>query len=261
MQRMKADYNNITKELEKRQESNKEALVLKEQLREAKAKLVNLTEESKRLKETLNALRREKTEIQSQLSKFEEKSELMHIESKLYNEKYKEELKVTQDLKNECERLKLELARAQDKTRIIEEYQDKVDQYAEQLKSKQDEILANKKEIENLNEIHSAEEARWEWLIKAKESELYQVQDLLTKTKGRLLSFEEEVKKKEGLDTHLQKLEDDLRIAKSETERIAVEKEEIRKYAESLLSKLKKKDASSDFLVFLIWRYNRLIEG
>eukprot|EP00826_Nyctotherus_ovalis_P036950 TRINITY_DN3328_c0_g1_i11.p2 TRINITY_DN3328_c0_g1~~TRINITY_DN3328_c0_g1_i11.p2 ORF type:complete len:251 (+),score=113.24 TRINITY_DN3328_c0_g1_i11:889-1641(+) len=249
MQKMKSEYNHVTRELEKRQESDKEAVVLREQLAETKGKLLTATEELSRAKEVLNALRKEKTEIQSQSSKLEEKSELMYIESKLYNEKYKEELKATQELKNECERLKLELARAQDKSRIIEEYQDKVEQLGKQLKSKQEEIAANKKEIENLNGILSAEEARWEWLIKARENELYQVQDALAKAKARLATSEEEHKKKEQADSLLRKAEADLAEAKGEAEKIAVEKEEIRKYAESLLGKLKKKDTNSTYLV------------
>eukprot|EP01022_Parablepharisma_sp_SALTPOND_P001207 TRINITY_DN105835_c0_g1_i1.p6 TRINITY_DN105835_c0_g1~~TRINITY_DN105835_c0_g1_i1.p6 ORF type:complete len:313 (-),score=80.51 TRINITY_DN105835_c0_g1_i1:6865-7803(-) len=249
LKRLQEEYDRVTKELQKSHGESKGNTNLKEQLANLKERLGSVTEELNRKNETLQAVRKEKLEIQEQCRKWEEKSELMAIESGLYNEKYNDAIKDVQDVKNEYERLKLELVRVKEKSRVIEEYQDKVEQLEKQLKSKQEEIETNKRAIENLTGMLEVEEAKRDWLLKTKENELLQVQDSIDKTKAKLVTLEEEAKKKAEVEKLLTEAETKLKEIRNENERAVVEKEEMKKYAESLLTKLKKKEADSTFLV------------
>ena len=252
VKKIQEDYDRATKELSRSQSEAKGGSALKEQIADLKEKLATSLEELNRKAETLQAMRKEKLDMQDQCARWEEKCEVLAMEGNCYKDKYTEALKEAQDAKNEYELLKLELGRLKEKNRVIEEYQDKVEQLDKQLRSKIEEIESNKKAIENLTGMLEVEEAKREWLLKTKENELLQLQDSIDKNKSRLAGLEEEVKKKGELEKILADTENKLKESKSEGERKAVEKEEMKKYAESLLGKLKKKETDSIFLVLLI---------
>ena len=142
--------------------------------------------------------------------------------------------------------------------RSIDEGQKRIAQLEKQLKSKQEELDISKSKVENLNGLIDVEEAKRDWMLKTKDSEIKQLQETYNTAKDKFIKVEEEIKKKANMESSLIKTETNIKELKNENQRLVLEKDEIKKYAETLLLKLKKQDNNSSFLVLL---YKKSIDG
>ena len=175
----------------------------------------------------------------------------MTTESNMFKNKYTNTLKHAQEINEENNQIQIEIEKIKEKNRIIEEYQNKVEQLQKQLQTKQEEIDISKKQLKRTAEVLEAEEGKWECLLSAKEEEISKLQDMIDKNKGNIAIIEEQKIIKAKLDLQLQEESHKFKKLKGDNENLIIEKEEIKKYAELLAAKLKKKDADSIFLVIV----------
>eukprot|EP00826_Nyctotherus_ovalis_P037523 TRINITY_DN3426_c0_g1_i1.p1 TRINITY_DN3426_c0_g1~~TRINITY_DN3426_c0_g1_i1.p1 ORF type:complete len:392 (-),score=146.22 TRINITY_DN3426_c0_g1_i1:353-1528(-) len=259
LQKAQGELSTATQEIERLKGDAKDSCSLKEQLVELKERLSTANEELHRRSDAMAAMRKEKMDMQLQYKKSEEKSERTTIENGLLNKKYNDAVKELEAARNECAQLKAEFGGIGEKNKILEEYQAKVSLYERQLKNRQEEIEISKSKISNMTGVIEAEEAKYTWIIKAKESEILQLLENSKQSLSRVQTMQQELVRKGELEASLQCSEAEVRRLREENQRIGMEKVEMKKYAESLLAELRRQDTNSSYLV-LGKMIHRLIE-
>eukprot|EP00826_Nyctotherus_ovalis_P030487 TRINITY_DN2433_c0_g1_i20.p3 TRINITY_DN2433_c0_g1~~TRINITY_DN2433_c0_g1_i20.p3 ORF type:complete len:216 (+),score=74.17 TRINITY_DN2433_c0_g1_i20:853-1500(+) len=206
-------------------------------------------ESIQRKDEIIEQLNAAKTELQDQLIRLEEKNQVMVAEMDLFKGRYADTLKHTQEVDKENGQIQMKIQKFKEKDRVIEEYQNKVEQLENQLRIKQEEIEAGRKQVENISGMLEAEETKREYLLSEKQEEILKLQDLVNQSKGNSLDIEEQSITIANLQAKLADTEIALSKAKENYEKLVIEKQQLNTHTEFLDAKLKKKDTDSSFLV------------
>lgn len=228
----------------KEREENRKVTELSLQVKSA-------VESIQRKDEVIEQLNASKTELQDQLIRLEEKNQVMTAEMDLFKSRYADTLKHTQEVDKEKDQIQMKIQKFKEKDRVIEEYQVKVEQLEKQLRIKQEEIEAGRKQVENMSGMLEAEETKREYLLGEKQEEVLRLQDLVNQSRGNSLNIEEQSNAIASLQAKLADAETALSKAREEYEKLVIEKQQLNTHAEFLDAKLKKKDTDSSFLVLV----------
>jgi len=220
-------------------------------IEELSAQVKNSIDALHKRDEIIEQLNKTKTELQDQCIRLEEKNQIISTETQLFKRRYTDTLKHTQEINNENDQIQMEIQRFKEKNRVIEEYQNKVDQLEKQLRVKQEELEAGRKQIENMSRMLEAEEIKREYLLNEKQEEMQKLQELIYQNKGNSASYEEKISTIESLEKKLGEMEEVLKKARVDYEKLIIEKEELNTYVELLDAKVRKKDTDSSFLVLI----------
>lgn len=182
--------------------------------------------------------------------KWEEKCESITLECDEQRRKNSEIQSELEDNKIIIESYKLELGKLKEKQKLAESQQIRIEVLEEQLKVHQDEIETYKKRLEDLKGILESEEAKNDCLAKSKENDMQEMQKEMEKYKNLILELEEMRINRENFKKELAGIELELIKERENNKGMAAEREEFKKYAETLLSRLKKQDSEFANMVY-----------